>query len=228
MITREIPSYVAREFLLPRHYSGRTPSISKAFGWYDGDRLMAVVTYGKPATHSLCIDICGEECSDQVYELNRLCRVPDLTLQLSEFVSETLRRLKTLDWIIVSYSDSRMNHHGYIYQACNFLYTGETKERTDMYTPDGKHSRHYKKGEETGIRKVRSAKFRYIYFCSNHKKTRKQMQKALRYEILPYPKGENSNYVLGDFMGDVFVKDDGTLATDMTSEKKPYQQLSFL
>jgi len=31
-----ISSSEAREFLLPRHYSGRTPSISKAFGIFKG------------------------------------------------------------------------------------------------------------------------------------------------------------------------------------------------
>ena len=28
-----ISSQEAKDFLLPRHYSGRVPSISKAFGW---------------------------------------------------------------------------------------------------------------------------------------------------------------------------------------------------
>lgn len=31
----EIDHKTAVDFLLPKHYSGRTPSISKAFGWYD-------------------------------------------------------------------------------------------------------------------------------------------------------------------------------------------------
>ena len=31
----EISAKEATEFLLPKHYSGRKPQISKAFGWYD-------------------------------------------------------------------------------------------------------------------------------------------------------------------------------------------------
>lgn len=43
----------ATEFLLPRHYSGRVPSISRAFGWKVDGKLQAVCTFGKPASHSL-------------------------------------------------------------------------------------------------------------------------------------------------------------------------------
>ena len=38
----------AKDFLLPRHYSGRTPSISHAYGCYNGDNLVGVLTVGKP------------------------------------------------------------------------------------------------------------------------------------------------------------------------------------
>lgn len=168
--------------------------------------LKAVCTFGKPASPSLCSGICGVECKSNVYELNRLCRVDDYNEPLSKFVAWCLRELKPLDWIIVSYSDTAMNHHGYIYQSCNFLYTGATKKRTDMYTLDGKHSRHYKLSEQTGLRKVRSSKHRYVYFCTNDKKLKKKWLDALKYPIMDYPKGDNSNYVLGDFLKDEIVE----------------------
>lgn len=203
----EIPYQVAVHFLLPRHYSGRTPSISKAFGWYDGDELKAVCTFGKPSSPGLCKGICGEKYSAQVYELNRLCREEDLQKPLSQFVAECLRRLKPLNWIIVSYSDTAMNHHGYIYQATNFIYTGMTKERTDKYTENGKHSRHYSKDQDNSIRTVRSAKHRYIYICTNDKKFKKEVLNHLNYPIIKeYPKGNNSNYKLGDFIKPKLIK----------------------
>lgn len=124
----------ATDFLLPKHYSGRKPQVSKAFGWEIGGRLVAVCTFGKPASPSLCDGVCGKEYSHQVYELNRLCRVDDLKEPLSAFVSACLRRLRVENWIIVSYSDTGMHHNGYIYQACNFIYTGCTKSRTDKYS----------------------------------------------------------------------------------------------
>ena len=125
---------VAVDFLLPKHYSGRIPSISVAFGWYIDNELVAVCSFGKPASPSLCKGVAGEKYSASVYELNRLCRIETLNEQLSAFVAGCLRRLRSKDWIIVSYADTEMNHNGYIYQATNFLYTGKTKERTDKYT----------------------------------------------------------------------------------------------
>lgn len=198
----EIKPDVASAFLLPRHYSGRMPSISKAYGWYVKGELKAVVTFGKPASPQLCVGVCGEEYADRVYELNRLCREDDFKEPLSSFVSACLRRLRVMRWIIVSYSDTAMNHHGYIYQACNFLYTGATKERTDFYTGEGKHSRHYTDDDkENGLRQVRSAKHRYVYFCTYLKQEKREWQKALRYNVIPYPKGDNSpDYKLGDYL----------------------------
>lgn len=203
---KEISSQKAIDFLLPKHYSGRKPNISKAFGSYDGKELRAVCTFGKPASPNLCNGVCGVKYKSNVYELNRLCRTDYYSEPLSKFVAWCLKRLKPLDWIIVSYSDTAMNHHGYIYQACNFLYTGATKERTDMYTPEGKHSRHYKPSEQIGLRKVRSSKHRYVYFCTNNKKLKKKWLNALRYPIMDYPKGDNSNYILGNYLKDKIVK----------------------
>lgn len=81
----------AVDFLLPKHYSGRIPQISEAYGWYDcetytNEHLKAVCTFGKPASPSLCKGICGEEYSQSVYELNRLCRTEDWNETLSQFV----------------------------------------------------------------------------------------------------------------------------------------------
>lgn len=197
----------AVDFLLPKHYSGRIPSISHAFGWVICNELVAVVTFGKPASPFLCNGICGKEYSDKVYELNRLCRVDDLELQLSSFVAGCLRRLRVYDYIIVSYSDTEMNHHGYIYQACNFIYTGVTKQRTDKYTDGNKHSRHYKNESQNGLRKVRSAKHRYVYFATTDKKKKKEYMEHLNYKILSYPKGDNENYVLGEYLKPNIIKE---------------------
>ena len=205
---KEISSEQAVSFLLPRHYSGRKPNISLAFGWFsDNDELKAVCTFGKPASHYLCTGVCGDKWSKNVYELNRLCRTEDLKEQLSQFVALCLKELKKKNWIIVSYSDTQMHHNGYIYQACNFIYTGCTKSRTDMYTSTGKHSRHYKHEEQTGLRKVRSAKHRYIYFCTADRRIKKEWLESLKYPVCPYPKGINQNYVLGEYIKDVLVED---------------------
>lgn len=80
MEVKEITYKSAIDFLLPRHYSGRKPQIKWAFGWFTDDgELLAVCTFGKPASNSLCRGICGDKYSANVYELNRLCRVDENT-----------------------------------------------------------------------------------------------------------------------------------------------------
>ena len=204
----EIAYDEAVAFLLPRHYSGRKPVVSKAFGLIEDGVLQAVITYGKPASPSVCVGICGKEYSGKVYELNRMCRSDEYRKPLSHFVSATLRMLKPLDWIVVSYSDTAMNHHGYVYQACNFLYTGTSAPHADKYVPEGSgHNRH---AESFDVRKdefsvERSIKHRYVYFCTKSKRLKKEWMNTLRYPVLPYPKGDNSNYELGRFIGKTVV-----------------------
>lgn len=200
-----ISGEVATHFLLPLHYSGRIPTISRAFCWYYDGIIQAVCTFGKPASPFLCEGICGKEEAEHVYELNRLCRLDDWQEPLSEFVGYCLRSLKKENWIVVSFSDTGMNHHGYIYQACNFLYTGCTNERTDKYAGEGKHSRHYDNFESEQYRVLRTAKHRYVYFCAKSRKQKKIWMDKLNYPIVPYPKGDNSNYVLGEFMKPTLV-----------------------
>lgn len=214
MIFKIIDYKTAVDFLLPRHYSGRVPQISIAFGWYKNERLMAVCTFGKPASPSLCTGIMGDKYKGQVYELNRLCREDDLDIQLSQFVSRCLRELKKRNWVIVSFSDLGMHHNGYIYQACNFIYTGQTKARTDKYTEGNKHSRHYDNDNQNGLRKVRTPKHRYIYFCASNKRILKEWKANLKYPILPYPKQQNQNYKLGFILEPKIISDKRYFSVD--------------
>jgi hypothetical protein len=198
----------AVNFLLPLHYSGRKPNVKYAFGYFENEVLKAVCCFGKPASPFLCIGVCGELFSNKVFELNRLCVNGDIKIQLSQFVSWCLNQLRSKDLIIVSYADTQMNHHGYIYQATNWIYTGLTKERTDKYVDGNKHARHYKKGVKNELRKYRSSKHRYIYFATN-KTNKKKYMKHLKYPIEPYPKGDNKRYVLGEFLNPIsIVKND--------------------
>ena len=193
---KEIDKKLTYDFILNKHYAQRKPSISYSYGLFIDGELEGILTIGKPASNSLCEGICGKEYKEYVYELNRLCvneGLPQNTL--SQFVSKVLKDLRDTKLILVSYADKGANHHGYIYQATNWIYTGKTKSRTDKYTPNGKHSRHYT-NEYNHLRKFRSSKYRYIYIPN--KKFRKEVLKVLKYEIIrEYPKGDNQRYILG-------------------------------
>ena len=187
-VVKSIAKHLCKEWLLHKHYAKRIPSISYSFGLFDKN-LVGVMTIGKPASNSLCVGVCGKHNSEYVYELNRLCVNEGLEKNvLSYFVGSCLNKLDSL--ILVSYADTKMNHNGYIYQATNWLYTGKTKERTDIGLGNS-HSRHYdKKLDYSTNRKFRSSKHRYIYFTGNKKKWLQE----LNYNIEPYPKGQNKRY----------------------------------
>lgn len=191
---KEIPYSDTKDFILNKHYAQRMPSISFSYGLFKETKMVGVLTIGKPASNSLCKGICGLEYTSKVYELNRLITLDGLEKNsLSFFVGKVLKDLKKENIVIVSYADTGAGHNGYIYQATNFIYTGKTKQRTDKYTEGNKHSRHYGEGNEH-LRKLRTAKHRYVYFTNK----KKEWLKVLKYPVLEYPKGNNVNYVLGE------------------------------
>ena len=144
IVIKRIENKQTYDFIINKHYAKRIPSISIAYGLFIEDKLEGILTIGKPASNSLCEGVCGKKYKKYVYELNRLCVNEDLPKNtLSQFVSKVLRCLKETKIILISYADEGANHHGYIYQATNWIYIGKTKERTDKYVPNGKHSRHY-------------------------------------------------------------------------------------
>ena len=198
MDVKRITYAQSKRMILNNHYAHRMPSISWAFGLYDNGLLKGVVTYGKPASNSLCKGVLGEEYSSNVYELNRLIIDEGLPKNSASFlVGSSLKQLKKYNLCIVSFSDLGMNHNGYIYQACNFIFTGTTPSRTDKYVPKGKHSRHYDKGAVEKYRVLRTSKNRYIYFACD-RRMKKEWADKLRYPPQPYPKNESLRYKIGD------------------------------
>ena len=173
-----------KPFILNIHYAKRMPSISFAYGLFLSNELVGIVSYGSPASPSLCKGIAGINNKSFVIELNRLVLKYNLKNEASMLVGKSLKLLPKPK-IIVSYAATNQDHVGFIYQATNFYFTGTTKPRTDMAGKNGKHSRHHL-GDKTK-RIFRSAKHRYVYVIGN-KKDKKKLFKELKYPILNYPK----------------------------------------
>ena len=192
MIVRPIKPEEAVPWILQKHYAKRLPNIMFAFGLYENKDLIGVVTYGMPASNTLCEGVCGKDHKEFVIELNRLCLLNNEKNQSSFLIANSIKMLPKPK-IIISYADAGKGHVGYVYQATNFLFTGTTKERTDMKAEDGKHHRH---ATDPSVRQFRSAKHRYIYFHGT-KTDKKLLQRKLNYEVLPYPKGETKKYDSG-------------------------------
>lgn len=207
-----------KDWLLHKHYAHRLPSITYAFGLYHGEILIGICTYGHPFSSQLkkCM---GDEWFDKIMELNRLCVNEGLPQNaLSWFVAQTFKLLPK-PMPLVSYADTAHNHHGYIYQATIWIYTGisapfmdyvvkgyehlhnqsvcDLVGRADKDDEVGGKSRYQllvdKFGAENVYKVERSQKHRYFYMLGN-KRDKKRMMKSLTYEVMPYPKGDNVRY----------------------------------
>jgi hypothetical protein len=199
MIVAPIKKEEAHPWLRQKHYAKRLPVVMFAYGLYVDGVLDGVITYGLPPSRYLCIGICGAEYADQVLELNRLVLNSNTKNQASFLIGNSLKMLPR-PRIIVSYADTKMGHHGFIYQATNFIYCGLSEKRFDPVgtnTTTGKHPRHnWVKGGETV---ERPRKHRYVYFVGDKRQKREYLQN-LRYKVEDYPKGDNKNY---DSSGDI-------------------------
>lgn len=197
-VVKKIPSSMTDEWLLKKHYAKRKCSISYSFGLYRDNLLEGIVTFGSPPSRALCVGVCGIDFVDKVIELNRLCINSKNSKNSASFlVSQALKQIGNK--IVVSYADTSMQHIGYIYQATNWIYTGLSAKRTERYDINNPNAHSKSVTERKGINyqdlavRERPQKHRYIYFVGN-KRFKKQALKNLKYQILPYPKGETKKY----------------------------------
>jgi len=208
-----IPNEQMKTWCLKRHYAKRIPSISYAFGLYIDGFLSGVVSYGTPASSSLLKGVCGKEYAKHVMELNRLIVDENSPKNSASFLVGRSLRMLSKPSIIVSYADTEQGHIGYIYQACNFIYTGLSEKRTDWKIKGMEHLHgatiaDKSRGQENRAQymrekygddfylKDRPRKHRYIYFVGCSQK----IKDSLRYKVQPYPKGESKRYDSGKRM----------------------------
>ena len=196
---KSIENFECKDWLLNKHYAKRMCSISYAFGLFDENNILeGVCTFGSPPSRALCVGVCGVENAHKVYELNRFIINNNEKNVASFFIGKCLKLLPK-DLIIVSYADTSQNHHGYIYQATNWIYTGLSAKRTERYDINNPNKHSKSVTEQKGVNyqdlavRERPQKHRYIYFTGS-KTQRKHLRNALNYEPKEYPKGENKNY----------------------------------
>jgi hypothetical protein len=202
-----INAFEAEPWLLEKHYAKRLPMIMYAFGLYEDDKLIGVVTYGLPGSPMVARGICGKEYATIVIELNRLCLLNNDKNQASFLVANSMKLLPK-PTIVISYADTGHGHVGYVYQACNFIYLGLSFKffNWNVKGKENVHNRHLAQGMTLELMKEkygndfyyseRPRKHRYIFICGN-KYQKKQLINLLKYEVQPYPKGETTRYDSG-------------------------------
>jgi len=197
------------EWMMYKHYAHKIPPVIKyCYGLFKNKQLVGVCVYGilanKEYNNGKCL---FKNYRVDVLELKRLVVDDDLPKNtLSYFVSKTLKMLPQ-PTCVVSYADSNQNHHGYIYQATNWLYTGmgrgklaiidkstgeEIHEKT-IYDRYGTNNIEILKTKFDFDTKILKGKYRYLKFIGNHKQ-KKEMLHSLKWKLFPYPKGDNINY----------------------------------
>jgi len=198
----KIDKSLTNDWILHKHYAKRKCSISYAFGLFNKDGLLVgVCTFGFPPNYNFNEGKCiFNNYRVLTLELNRLIVNEGLGKNvLSFFVSKALDLLPKPS-CIVSYADPNYGHNGYIYQATNWIYTGDSTPKHRYTFEDGttfdirrgidiKEQKHGKIIKKETLLPTR----RYIFFNGN-KKEKKKMFSCFKLKILPYPKGDNKRY----------------------------------
>ena len=194
----ELKNHEYKDWLLKKHYARRLTNVSFCFGLIDNDyKLHGVCTFGSSANyHYNDGDCLFNTMKVRTLELNRLViNQTDEKNILSYFVSQCIKLLPK-PTALVSYADPNNNHHGYIYQATNWLYTGESNPKTKFIFEDGS-SYDMRRGLDKKGKIVEQVKLkptlRYLYINAD-KREKKKLIKDLKVELKPYPKGQNGRY----------------------------------
>ena len=199
-----------KEWLIKKHYLKRMTSFTFAFGLYFNFELVGVCTFGNAIPLQMKKSICGQKYMGLVYELNRLITNDNLDKNAESFFVTSCLKLLPKPTIVVSYADKSFGHNGYIYQATNFYFTGESHTQKDWKLKGREHihSRTLMDEfayQENRIEKLkqkygddlyqveRPPKNRYVYFCGS-KKQKKELFNNKLFNTKPYPKGDNVYY----------------------------------
>ena len=196
-------SYQAAKYAVENWHYSKTMPVAKlvAIGAWEDDIFIGsiIFSWGANPNLSKSYDLRMVEC----VELVRVALSPHIS-PTSKIVSQAVKMLKRQSpgvRLIVSYADTREAHVGTIYQAMNWIYTGETGTKFD-YELNGQilQRRSYTGRNFNGTRlrvplganKIQSpSKHRYLY----------PLDRAMRRQIAPlaqpYPK-KDTRPVNGD------------------------------
>ncbi len=171
------------------HYSKKIPvnKLCKVGVWED-NKFIGVVIFGVGASAVL-----HKQFNLTRFEVCELVRVAlnKHKTEVSRIISIALKFLKKSNSkikVCVSFADPNEGHHGGIYQAGNWIYTGlSSKTREYFYNGDWRHVTDvYKRLDKNEIKKLsfreKPGKYRYVMPLDN------ELRKNLKHLSKPYPK----------------------------------------
>ena len=193
--THEAAKYACENW----HYSGTVPSpLTKPFkvGVWEDRKFIGVVVYtvGVSAALNAGYGIGRQE----VCELQRVALTSHKSA-VSRIVAISLKFLKRANpklKLVVSFADQYQGHHGGIYQAGNWIYSGETYSGVAYFDKDGRqvHPRNVGRSEgydKSGVKKYAKSDLRMERRPAKHRYLM-PLDAEMRERILPlskpYPK----------------------------------------
>lgn len=185
-------SYEAAKYAVEHwHYSKSLPASKRVcVGVWENNRFIGAVIFAWGANNNLArsFGLHQTECCE-------LCRVAlsKHETPVSKIVSIALKMLKKQSpglRLVVSYADTRYNHHGGIYQAMNWIYIGRVKSTPDYFV-DGRWMRQRQVNSRFGtikgfMGKKRKGSDKHKYLFPLDDAMRKQIETLRK----PYPERE--------------------------------------
>lgn len=187
--THEAAKYACENW----HYSKRIP-VNKLvkIGVWENKKFIGVIIFGLGASATLYKQFNIER--NEVCELVRVALNEHKT-EVSRIISIAIKFLKKSNpklKVVVSFADPSEGHHGGIYQAGNWIYTGKSNNTKEYYFNNKwRHATDvYKRLNKDQIRKLKTrkkeGKHRYIIAFEDN------IKKEILKKALPYPKRASS------------------------------------
>lgn len=203
----------ANDFISTYHYSHLSPGSAIAFGHYYKGQLVNAILYASPVGRMMAQQVIEDGDSTNVWELVRMVSFEPKPKNLESYcISKTIKYIrdnyKNIK-VIVSYADNSVGHHGYVYQASNFYYYGQSRNTKEWYLDKVRvHERTlnamFGTSSEEELRKIlknrldvkinTKTKSRYLFIVAQNKKEKQELLKKIKVQFLPYPKGDNVYY----------------------------------
>jgi len=215
---REISYAEAKDLILANEWLGSMGSTEWAYGLFFGTHLAGVVCFGSTAGNQVAASVCGSEHKHKVVTLCRgACRFWAHPHSASYLITAACKAMTKKGYhVFVAYSDPDGAEIGSVYQASGWAYCSTTSPTQQFRSRDGKvhDSRQVsglardRRGGTLKYKRTRAeqkqllieqgceffegtAKHRYVGIFGD-RRTKRVLRQALRWEVLPYPKRQQT------------------------------------
>jgi hypothetical protein len=127
------------------HYTQKMPNAGVKFGIWENKIFVGVILFGIGAANATNGKKYGLPEKNAIAELVRVAMRRDHQTPVSKCVSIAIKMLKKQSpnlRMLISFADTEQGHHGGIYQAGNWIYTGvSTSDRVFIIKGERKHAK---------------------------------------------------------------------------------------